>query len=67
MYQEKIVNALTGEVTWRDYTVEEIKEVEAAQKKAAELEKVELEKQIARKVILDKLGLTTDEAKVLLS
>ena len=29
-YQEKIVNGLTGEITYRDYTAAEVAEVEAA-------------------------------------
>jgi hypothetical protein len=38
MYKEKIVDALTGEETWRDYTEAEIAEVEAAQVKSAQRE-----------------------------
>jgi hypothetical protein len=67
MYKEKIVDALTGEETWRDYTEAEIAEVEAAQalveKKRLEAE----EKEAARKELLTKLGISDDEAKLLLS
>lgn len=67
MYKEKIVNVQTGEETWRDYSKEEIATVEAAQKAAAK-ELAELEKkQAARLVILEKLGLSKEEAKVLFS
>jgi hypothetical protein len=66
MYKEKIVNAETGEVTWRDYTEAEIAEVEAA-KAEAETERLALaEKAAARQAILDRLGLTADEAALLL-
>ena len=66
MYKEKIVNALTGEETWRDYTDAEIAEVEAAQAEAAK-QLVEAEaKEAARQAVLTKLGLTAEEAQALL-
>jgi len=67
MYKEKIVNAITGEETWRDYTDEEVAEVEAAKAKAAELatERDLVEK--AKLALLEKLGITEEEAKLLLS
>ena len=65
-YKEKIVNTVTGEVTWRDYTAEEIASVEAAQAFAAELQAAEIAKEAARQALLDKLGITADEAKLLL-
>jgi hypothetical protein len=66
MYKEKIVNALTGEESWRNYTTAEIAQVEAAQ---AEVVKrlVEAEvKEAARQAVLTKLGLTAEEAQALL-
>lgn len=67
MYKEKIINVETGEETWRDYTAEEIAEVEknklSAEKRNAEI----LEKEKTKKAILTKLGITEDEAKLLLS
>jgi hypothetical protein len=65
-YKEKIVDVVTGEITWRDYTDEEIaihnaKKAELAKEKE---ERNKLEK--SRLNILEKLGLTEDEAKVLL-
>lgn len=66
MYKEKIIDIQTGEETLRDYTDEEIAEVEKAQaetaKKLAELEKIAEN----RKAILAKLGITEEEAKLLL-
>lgn len=67
MYKELIVNLVTGEETWRDYTNEEIAAVEKAQAIAAEEAKKQAEKQAARLGILEKLGITEDEAKLLLS
>lgn len=65
MYQEKIINLETGEVTFRDYSAEEIAEVEAA-KAEAETKAAEAEtKANARKAALEKLGLTDDEIKAL--
>jgi hypothetical protein len=68
MYKEKIVDALTGEITWRDYTEKEIQEVEAAQ--AAELVKSqEQAERLAAKAVaqakLEALGLTIDDLKAL--
>jgi hypothetical protein len=67
MYKEKIVDALTGEETWRDYTEAEIAEVEAAQALAEKKQLEAEEKEAARKVLLTKLGISNDEAKLLLS
>lgn len=67
MYKEKIVNVETGEETWRDYTPEEIAEVEKAQAEAASRIAELAEKETARKAIFEKLGLTEEEAKLLLS
>lgn len=67
MYKEKIVDINTGEETWRDYTAAEIREVEKAQAKAATEAKEQAEKDYARKAIFEKLGLTEEEAKLLLS
>ena len=65
-YKEKIVNLETGEETWRDYTPEEVASVEAAQAEAAARIAEQAEKDAARKAILDKLGLTEEEARLLL-
>ena len=60
------VNALTGEVVTRDYT-----EAEAAQRakdlaKHASLKVAQAEHAAQRQAVLDKLGLTQDEAQALL-
>jgi hypothetical protein len=67
MYKEKIVNALTGEETWRDYTEAEIKEVEANKALAEKKRLDSVTKETAREALLTKLGITKDEAKLLLS
>jgi hypothetical protein len=71
MYQEKIVDISTGEETFRPYTAAEIKEVEADIKASkTEIENAaaaQTAKDAARQSILDKLGLTPDEAAILLS
>lgn len=68
MYKEKIVDATTGEETWRDYTPEEIAEVEKAQAEATAKDQAEAEAQIKREAALSKLaalGLTNDDLKAL--
>lgn len=67
MSKEKIINLETGEVTWRDYTPEEIAEMEESAKRAERDAAIIAEKIAARKAIFDKLGITEDEAKLLLS
>lgn len=67
MYKEKIVNVETGEETWRDYTPEEIAAVEKAQAETAELLAKQAELAAAKSALLEKLGITDDEAKLLLS
>ena len=67
MYQEKIIDVITGEETWRDYTPEEIAEVEKAQAEAAEVTAKQAETAAAKTALLEKLGITEEEAKLLLS
>ena len=71
MYQEKIIDITTGKETIRPYTAKEVAEVEAAIKATKlerdAVEKAKAEKDEARQVILDKLGLTADEAAKLIS
>ena len=66
-YKEKIVDVITGEEIWRDYTDAEIAEAQKAQAEAAVLAIEQAEKEAARKAIFDKLGITEEEAKLLLS
>lgn len=70
-HKEQIIDVETGEITWRDYTK---KEIEMAQNARLEHEKlkaqrIEEENKIAfaRAAILEKLGITEEEAKLLLS
>ena len=68
MYKEKIVSAITGEETWRDYTAEEIAEVEAAQEEARvklEVEAKAAEAKAAAEAKLAALGLTSEDLKAL--
>lgn len=67
MYKEKIFNVQTGETTWRDLTAEEVEKIEQAkiiaEKQAQETEQIAL----AKNALLEKLGITQEEAKLLLS
>ena len=68
MYKEKIVNAITGEETWRDYTAKEIVQVEAAQAEAEDRAQAEAEAQAKRSTAIAKLealGLTVDDLEAL--
>jgi hypothetical protein len=64
------VNCTTGEITIVELTKEEIKQFETAKAKA-EFERTEAEsqaknKELARLVILEKLGLTAEEVALLI-
>ena len=62
----KIINCETGEEIVREMTDDEKKQIEIAVKKDAEsLAKVQA-KLAARQAILDRLGLTEEEARLLL-
>lgn len=68
MYKEKIINVATGEETWRDYTDEEIAEVEKAQAEATARAQAEAEAEAKRQAALSKLaalGLSADDLKAL--
>jgi hypothetical protein len=69
-YLEKIINAETGEETFREYTAEEIAEVEKSKAQAIiDNEKFLAEqatKNATRQAVLDKLGLSADEIAALL-
>lgn len=70
-YFERIIDINSNEETIRPYTEEEILEVEANQKKLDEeneKKQLELHKKLqTRNAILEKLGLTDEEAALLLS
>lgn len=71
MYKEKTFNAATGEETFRDYTKAEIAEVEAeiAAKEAEATAQAQAEatKAADKAALLSKLGITAEEATLLLS
>ena len=67
MLTEKIIDLQTGEETIRPYTESEIAEVEAANAKAEEKRQLIAEQIIAKNALFEKLGITADEAKLLLS
>ena len=68
--QITIINAITGETITRDYTTDELAQLEIdkaqAVKDAADKAKADADKQAARQAVLDKLGLTADEITALL-
>jgi hypothetical protein len=70
-YKELIVNAISGEITERPYTKEEIafaKQQEAeADNKLAAYEAEITAKATAKSALLEKLGITAEEAVLLLS
>jgi hypothetical protein len=66
MYTKVIYNVETGEIIEREMNAEELAQHEADRATAA-AEKAEAEaKAAARQTLLDKLGITADEAKLLL-
>ena len=68
MYNEKIVNSETGKITIREYTAEEIAEVEQALEIARVRREELAKKDAARKAALNKLvelGLTEEEIAAL--
>ena len=64
--QVKIVNVETGEEIVRDATAEEIAQMELDAANAAEIKAEAEAKETQREAILDRLGLTADEAKLIL-
>jgi hypothetical protein len=68
MYKEKIYDVETGQTTWRDFTPEEIAEVEKNQA-IADAEQLALAEAAAKKAAaeakLEALGLTADDLKAL--
>lgn len=65
-YQEKIIDLQTGEISFRDYTVEEIAEVEKTQTDAQAKIAEQAAKAEQRAALLERLGITEEEAKLLL-
>ena len=68
MYKEKIIDVETGEVTWRNYSKEEVAEVEAAQAVALAKTEEQAERTAAKDAAIAKLaalGLDLDDLKAL--
>jgi hypothetical protein len=61
------INAQTNERIERSYTSEELAQIALNQAAQAELNLLETAKTAAKQAVLDKLGLTADEAALLLS
>jgi acyl-CoA reductase-like NAD-dependent aldehyde dehydrogenase len=66
-YIEKIIDVTTGEETIRPYTAKEIAEVEKAIAEAEAKEQAQAAKAHERSALLAKLGITEEEAALLLS
>ena len=66
-YIERIVNIETDEVIEREYNAKEIAEVEAKQAELSITLEAEATKAAEKAALLERLGLTQDEAKLLLS
>ena len=66
MYKEKIIDIMTGQENWREYTAEEIAEVEAEQAKALVKAAEQAAKDAAKQAVIEKLGLSADEVAALL-
>jgi hypothetical protein len=62
-----ILNAETGEVEIRDFTVEELAQIEADKEIINSEAEAEAAKAAEKAALLAKLGITEDEAKLLLS
>jgi hypothetical protein len=66
-YFETIVDAQTGDITTRAFTDAEIKKAKAAIAEAEKRTEQSIAQEAARQAVLDKLGLSADELKALLS
>lgn len=66
MYKAKTVDITTGEETWRDLTPDEIKEMELEQAKARQFIAEQAAKAEQRAALFERLGITQEEAKLLL-
>lgn len=64
--KKTIHNLATGESETRDMTADEIAEHEVYAAEAEAIKQAQIAKQAARQAVLDKLGLTADEASALL-
>ena len=60
-----IIDAVTGETTTRNLTAKELAELEADKVETEAAAATKLAKEAARQAVLDKLGLTANEAAAL--
>jgi hypothetical protein len=67
LYKEKVVDIASGEESWRDYSKEEIAEVEDAIAEIDANAEALKAKELAKTELLQKLGITDDEARLLFS
>ena len=65
-YIERIVNVETGETIERPFTAKEIKDLEVKQAEAELRAEAEAQKAADKAALLAKLGITEDEARLLL-
>ena len=65
--QVKELDLATGEETVRDATANEIKQIEKDIDESAKIKAEKQAKESARQAILDRLGITAEEAQLLLS
>jgi hypothetical protein len=65
-YREEIVNCETGKSVFRDFTPAETKQMQDREIELEALREKDLEWQAKRLEIISKLGITADEAKLLL-
>jgi hypothetical protein len=61
------INAITGEEIVRDYTDLEMEQHEKDLAKQVQLSQAKADREARRKAVIEKLGLTEDEVKSLLS
>ncbi|CAB4159722.1 hypothetical protein UFOVP720_21 [uncultured Caudovirales phage] len=67
MSVHKIVDVTKGTETLVDYTEQELAEQEASKTKIAEQEFLAAQRAVDRAALLERLGITADEAELLLS
>ena len=65
--QVQEINIATDEITFRDFTNTELQEVENAIQQNEIIKNLKEEAKVKRQTLLDKLGITEEEAKLLLS
>lgn len=67
MTKKTVVNGITGETVVRDMTLAELDLVKLDEAEAKAQAKIVADKAKAKQAVLDRLGITDDEARMLLS